>query len=106
MDRARKSRNRWLYISIISWAVALCVIAIFGVYVVIRGQQVNTQLCKVANDNRTILVNMLTVAKKQALESAFTLDEENQIRQRYNELRALIPPLECTSQGGPQELEP
>lgn len=80
--------------------------AIFGTYVIIRGQQVNSSLCRVSDDNRTILVNMLDVSKRQSLEGVTGAFERELIRQRYNELRALIPPLKCTVQGGPQELEP
>lgn len=100
------SVRRWVYASILLFTVSFLMIAIFGAYAVIRGQQVNQELCHVANDNRTLLVNMLKVARKQALEDATDLIDRSVIRERYDELRALIPPLKCTTQGGPIELEP
>lgn len=102
----RKTTKLWLYTAILVWGLSFILISVVGVYVIIRGQQVNAKLCEVTNDNRNILINILNTAKEQQLENASDIFERNVIRQRYNELRVLIPPLDCSLQGGPQELKP
>lgn len=102
----RQTTRRLFYTAIIVWAASFLVMAAFGTYVVIRGQQVNTQLCRVSDDNRTTLKTVLEKVKQQSLERSDDVFERNLIRQSFNELIALVPPLKCTTQGGPQELEP
>ena len=101
----RKAVARWLYVAIILYAVSFIIVAVFGVYVVIKGQQVNQQLCEVTNNNRNTLVDILRAVRRQALERATSVEERNIIRERYNELFAVIPPLACNAKGV-RELEP
>ena len=95
-----------LYTAVLIWGVACILLGAGGSYVIYQSQQVTKQLCQVTDDNRNILQQILNVAEGQSLTRADDITERNLIRQSYNELRALIPPLKCTSQGGPQELEP
>lgn len=101
----RKGVARWLYAAIILYAVSFIIIAIFGTYVIIKGQQVNQQLCEVANNNRNTLVNILKAVRRQALERSTSVEERNIVRERYNELFAVIPPLACDAKVV-KELEP
>lgn len=94
-----------MVLAIVAWGASLIIMSAVGTYAIIQGQQVNQRLCEVSNDNRVILKNMLELAKRQALEGATDVLDRNLIRQRYNELVALVPPLDCTKHGGPQELE-
>ena len=101
----RKGVARWLYAAIVLYAVSFIIISVFGTYVIIKGQQVNAQLCHVANDNRNTLVNILKAVRRQALERSTSVEERNIVRERYNELFAVIPPLACNTKGV-KELEP
>jgi hypothetical protein len=102
----RKKTRYWIYAAIIVQAISFLLMAGFGAYAVIQGQRVNKELCRTTDDNRTILKNILDTAEQQSLNSAQDIISRNLIRQGYNELRVLIPPLKCTIAGGPQELEP
>lgn len=102
----RKSIRHWIIVTILAWGISFIIIASFGIYVIIKGQQINTELCRVSDSNRTLLVNILSVSRDQELSNANSRFERNLIRQRFNTLRALIPPLKCSVQGGPVELEP
>lgn len=102
----RDTTRHYVYAGVIIWAISIVLIGAIGSYVVIRSQQQAQALCRVSNDNRSILINVLTVSKNQMLETASDFFERNIIRQRYNELVAAIPPLDCSLKGGPKELEP
>lgn len=105
-SNGRKNTRRWLYAAIIGWGISFIIVAAFGTYVVIRGQQINSSLCRVTDDNRDLLKKLLDTSEQQALSRTTDFFERNIIRQNINQLRALIPPLQCTTAGGPQELEP
>ena len=106
MSAERKSTRRWLYWGILAWGLSFIIFIAFSGYSLVRIHQVNDALCQVSDDNRTITRNILNAAKRQALESADNIFERNLIRAHYNQLNVLVPPLKCTTPGGPQELEP
>jgi hypothetical protein len=105
-DRVLQKRNRkWLYTIAAIWTASFLLIATAGIYVIIKAQHINNELCSVSQDNRNILSKILDTAQRQSLENTESILGRNIVRQRFNELRAVIPPLTCAGQGGPKELE-
>jgi hypothetical protein len=92
-------------LAIFVWGFSYIILAGFGMYVVIRGQQIQNSLCEVSDDNRSILSSMLDVSERQALDSLDRPSDRNLVRQNFNELRALIPALKCSVGNPPTELE-
>lgn len=103
---ARKTTRQILYLGILAWAVSFIIMAVFATYVIIRAQQINTELCQITDENRDLQQKLINVQQAQAISRADSIFERNLIRQEFNELRALIPPLKCSIAGGPRELEP
>lgn len=103
---AQDTKRLWFYGAVVLWGLSYIILASFSIFAVLRSQQINTKLCQTTNDNRKIIVNILNTAKQQRLETASDIFERSIIIQHYNELRVLIPPLNCSLQGGPRELEP
>jgi type VI protein secretion system component VasK len=88
------------------FGLGIVLIALFGGWSIIHGQQVNKQLCQFADQNRNAIVNILLNVEQNALENAKTPREIDEIASRTNELLALVPPIRCTVGGRPVELQP
>ena len=100
-QNGRGATAKWLYIAIVALAVSFVITNAFGVYVIIRSNQVNNALCNVTNDNRHILRQILIESRRQAVENALSVQRRNLIRQSFNELLALVPTVACNKSGGP-----
>lgn len=81
-------------------------IAVFGAWSIIHGQQVNQQLCEFADQNRQAIVDILSNVEQAELEEATSAVQIQFIEMRFNELYALVPPIRCTVGGRPVELQP
>lgn len=106
-NEVRRRRKNWrLYFTASGFGLGIILIAIFGGWSIVHGQQVNEQLCKFADQNRDAIVNILLNVEQNALENAKTPAQIDEIETRTNELLALVPPIRCTVGGRPVELQP
>lgn len=94
-NKGRSTTVYWLYAAIIAYAISFLVTNSFGVYVVIKGHQVNNSLCRVTAINRDTIARILDKVRENSLESADSPDVRNIIREQFNELLALVPPVDC-----------
>lgn len=88
-----------------AFVLGMILIAGFGTYTVIRGQQINRTLCRFSDQNREAIVNILLAAEQNSLERARTPEQIERITENTDELLALVPPIRCRIGGEPVELE-
>ncbi len=102
----RRRRNWKLYITASGFGLGIILIAVFGGWSIIHGQQINQQLCTFADQNRQAIVDILENVEQRELERATSPVQIGLIEMRFNELYALVPPIRCTVGGRPVELQP
>lgn len=105
MDRQSTQSRVVLYIGAVLASLGMLTFAGAAIFSVIRGQQVNQQICRSTDENRRAIISILELAEERELENARSVRQAEAIAESYDEYYALVPPIRCRLGGGPAELE-